>query len=133
MLAEVCASEERGKNLCYSLFNKKMRGTEMTTKEIFNEMQKRMDANPAKIAGIKAVFQFDISGADPGIYSVAIADRKAMVSEGPNSSPDVTITMASSDFADMVGGRLDGITAFMGGKLKVNGDMMLAMQLQSLL
>ena len=105
----------------------------MTTKEIFNEMQKRMDANPAKLAGMKAVFQFDISGADPGIYSVAIADGKAAVSEGTSASSNITITMASNDFADMVEGKLDGVTAFMGGKLKVKGDMMLSMQLQSLL
>jgi len=105
----------------------------MTTKEIFNEMQKRMDTNPAKLAGIKGVFQFDISGADPGVYSVAIADGKATVSEGSSASSSVTISMASNDFLDMVEGRLDGITAFMGGKLKVQGDMGLAMQLQNLL
>ena len=105
----------------------------MTTKEIFSEMQKRMDGNPAKLAGIKAVFQFDINGADPGIYSVAIADGKAVVNEGTAASSDIAISMASNDFADMVEGRLDGITAFMGGKLKVKGDPMLAMQLQSLL
>jgi len=105
----------------------------MTTKEIFNEMQKRMDTNPAKLAGIKGVFQFDISGADPGLYSVAIADGKATVSEGQSASPGVTISMASSDFLEMVEGRLDGITAFMGGKLKVAGDMAMAMQLQALL
>jgi putative sterol carrier protein len=105
----------------------------MTTKEVFNEMQKRMDANPAKLAGLKAVFQFDIGGADPGIYSVAIDDGRGLVSEGPSSSPDITITMPSNDFMDLVEGRLDGVTAFMGGKLKVKGDMMLAMRLQSLL
>jgi putative sterol carrier protein len=105
----------------------------MTTKEIFNEMQKRMDTSPAKLAGIKGVFQFDISGADPGVYSVAIGDGKATVNEGSSASPSVTISMASNDFLDMVEGRLDGITAFMGGKLKVKGDMALAMQLQNLL
>ncbi len=105
----------------------------MTTKEIFIEMQKRMDANPAKLAGIKAVFQFHINGADPGIYSVGIAGGKAVISDGTSASPDITINMASNDFADMVEGKLDGIAAFMGGKLKVTGDMMLAMQLQSLL
>jgi putative sterol carrier protein len=110
-----------------------MRRKEMTAKEIFNEMQKRMDANPAKVAGIKAVYQFDINGADPGVYSVAIADGKAVVSEGPHASPDITITMASNDFADMVEGKLDGIMAFSTGKLRLKGDMMLAMKLQSLL
>lgn len=106
---------------------------EMTTKEIFNGMQKRMEANPAKLAGIKAVFQFDIEGADPGIYSVAIDDGKGMVSEGTSASPDITVTVSSSDFLDLVEGRLDGVMAFMKGKLKVKGDMMLAMRLQSIL
>jgi putative sterol carrier protein len=105
----------------------------MTTKEIFNEMQKRMDANPAKLAGIKGVFQFDISGTDPGTYSVTIADGKGVVSEGASPSADIIITLTSNDFADMVEGSLDAVAAFMGGKLKVKGDMMLAMQLQSLL
>jgi putative sterol carrier protein len=105
----------------------------MTTKEIFSEMQKRMDANPAKLAGIKAVYQFDINGADPGVYSVAIADGKAVVSESTHASPNITITMASDDFADMVRGKLDGIMAFTMGKLRLEGDMMLAMKLQSLL
>jgi putative sterol carrier protein len=105
----------------------------MTTKEIFSEMQKRMDTNPGKLAGIKGVFQFDISGADPGLYAVAIGDGKAKVSEGKSDSPSVTISMASNDFLEMVEGRLDGITAFMGGKLKVSGDMAMAMQLQALL
>jgi putative sterol carrier protein len=41
--------------------------------------------------------------------------------------------MSSNDFMDLVEGRLDGVMAFMKGKLKVKGDMMLAMRLQSLL
>jgi putative sterol carrier protein len=105
----------------------------MGTKDIFNEMQKRMDANPGKLGGIKAVFQFELTGTDPGNYYVTVGDGGAKVSEGAAASPNVTITMASSDFADMVEGRLDSMAAFMGGKLKVTGDMMLAMQLQSLL
>jgi putative sterol carrier protein len=110
-----------------------MRGMEMTTKEIFSQMQRRMDANPTKLAEIKAVFQFDIGGTDPGIYFVAIDNGKGVVSEGTYASPDITLTMSSDDFGDLVEGRLDGVTAFMGGKLKVKGDMMLAMRLQSLL
>ncbi len=105
----------------------------MATKDVFNEMQKRIDANPGKLGGIKAVFQFEITGADPGNYSVDVGDGTAKVSEGMAASPNVTITMASNDFIDMVEGRLDSIAAFMGGKLKVTGDMMLAMQLQNLL
>jgi len=105
----------------------------MAIKEIFAEMQKRMDANPGRLGGIKGVFQFEITGTDPGNYFLAIGESGAKVTEGISDSPNVTITMASNDFVDMVEGRLDSVTAFMGGKLKVKGDMMLAMQLQNLL
>lgn len=64
---------------------------------------------------------------------MTVADGKAGISEGPSTSPSVSITMASTGFIEMVEGRLDPITTFMGGKLKVAGDMVLAMQLQNLL
>jgi putative sterol carrier protein len=37
------------------------------------------------------------------------------------------------DFVDMVEGRLNGMNAFMSGKLKVEGDMSIAMKLQSII
>ncbi|MCC8431178.1 SCP2 sterol-binding domain-containing protein [Reyranella aquatilis] len=46
---------------------------------------------------------------------------------------DCTIKMDFSDFADLIGGKLDGMTAFMTGKLKIEGDMGVAMKLQSIL
>jgi putative sterol carrier protein len=50
--------------------------------------------------------------------------------EGPS---DTTIKVAWSDWEDMRDGKLDGMTAFMQGKLKVEGDMSAAMQLQGVL
>jgi putative sterol carrier protein len=46
---------------------------------------------------------------------------------------DCTIKMDFGDFADLIGGKLDGMTAFMTGKLKIEGDMGVAMKLQSIL
>jgi putative sterol carrier protein len=46
---------------------------------------------------------------------------------------DSTIKVAWSDWEDMRDGKLDGMTAFMQGKLKVEGDMSAAMQLQGVL
>ena len=105
----------------------------MSTKDLFNDLQGRLDANPAKIAGMRAVYQFDIGGADPGNFNVAIADGKGVVTEGTHASPSITLSMASTDFAEMVTGKLDGTAAFMTGKLKLKGDIGLAMRLQSLL
>jgi putative sterol carrier protein len=46
---------------------------------------------------------------------------------------DCTLKMDFNDFADMIGGKLDGMTAFMTGKLKIEGDMGVAVKLQSIL
>jgi len=50
-----------------------------------------------------------------------------------DTAADCTIKMDFSDFADLIGGKLDGMTAFMTGKLKIEGDMGVAMKLQSIL
>ena len=46
---------------------------------------------------------------------------------------DCTIKMDFSDFSDLIDRKLDGMTAFMTGKLKIEGDMGVAMKLQSIL
>ncbi len=50
-----------------------------------------------------------------------------------DKAADCTLKMDFSDFTDLIGGKLDGMTAFMTGKLKVEGDMSNAMQLQGVL
>ena len=41
--------------------------------------------------------------------------------------------MSLGDLVDLVGGKLDGMSAFMTGKLKIEGDMGVAMKLQTIL
>jgi putative sterol carrier protein len=44
----------------------------------------------------------------------------------------MTMTMAAQDYVDMINGKLNGQMAFMSGKLKMAGDMGLAMKMQHL-
>ena len=46
---------------------------------------------------------------------------------------DCTLKMDFSDFSDLIDRKLDGMTAFMTGKLKIEGDMGVAMKLQTIL
>jgi putative sterol carrier protein len=85
-----------------------------------------------KAAGMKAVYQWDITGEGGGKWYAEIADGKCAVSEGAHASPNITITVASKDWLDILNGKLDGQMAFMSGKLKVKGDMSLAMKLKTL-
>ena len=57
--------------------------------------------------------------------------RQAVTEE--DGAADTTIKVAWADWQDMSDGKLDGMTAFMQGKLKVEGDMSNAMQLQGVL
>ena len=50
-----------------------------------------------------------------------------------DGAADTTIKIAWDDWQAMADGQLDGMTAFMTGKLKVEGDMSNAMQLQGVL
>ncbi|MPZ29821.1 MAG: sterol-binding protein [Rhodospirillales bacterium] len=50
-----------------------------------------------------------------------------------DKAADCTLRMDFGDFSDMIAGKLDGMTAFMTGKLKIEGDMGVAMKLQTIL
>ena len=78
---------------------------------------------------MKATIQYDIIGEGGGTYHVDVTDGKCSVQQGAAASPNLTLTMAAPDWLDMVGGKLNGQMAFMSGKLKIKGDMGLAMKL----
>src|SRR5919108_5596774 len=65
-------------------------------------------------------------------YYCTIANETIDVKLGKHASPNITITMKESDYLDMINGKLNGQMAFMTGKLKIAGDMGLALKLQSL-
>lgn len=103
-------------------------------KEIMASLaQKAEAADPAKLKGVSAIYQFDLSGDNGGVLHVNVDDGKPEVVEAAHDSPDITISMAADDFHSMLEGKLNATSAFMAGKLKVKGDMSLAMKLQSLL
>ncbi len=101
-----------------------------TPKEIFDAMPGAFNAGAA--AGLNAVFQFNLEGANGGDWNVEIKDGACNVAQGVNASPTVTLKMADSDYVAMTNGELDGMTAFMSGKLKASGDIMLAQRLATL-
>ena len=70
---------------------------------------------------------------DFGDQGVVVLDGAAQRVTEEDSPADTTIKVAWDDWEAMREGRLDGMTAFMQGKLKVEGDMSAAMQLQGVL
>lgn len=95
-----------------------------------NELIRKMPAalNPAAASNMQSTIQYSI--ANP-MY-IVIDNGQCTVHEGVAPSPDVNLKMADEDLAALLKGEMNGVTAFMTGKLKLEGDMMLAQRLPSL-
>ena len=91
-----------------------------------SEMATRLNAASAWLPGKRVKLDF---GGD-GVVMLDGAGQKVTEEDG---LADTTIKVAWSDWQDMADGKLDGMTAFMQGKLAVEGDMSNAMQLQGVL
>ena len=86
----------------------------------------RANEKQAWLPGKRVKFDFGSEG-------IAMLDGAAGQASEEDGPADTTIKISWEDFEAMGEGKLDGMTAFMQGKLKVEGDMSNAMQLQGVL
>jgi putative sterol carrier protein len=76
---------------------------------------------------------FDITGEGGGKWAATIRGGEISVDEGAANNPTTTITCSATDLLGIVNGEVNPVTAFMQGRIKIDGDMALALKLQSLL
>ncbi len=88
---------------------------------------------PEKAQGVNAIVHFKFTGEEAGEWNATIADGKVDVAQGiPRKEPTMTLTADSSDYIKIFTGELDGMSAFMQGKIKLGGDLNLAMKLMQM-
>lgn len=102
----------------------------LTVVELMSKMPKAF--LPEKAPGLDAVIQFKFSGAEAGDWYAAIKDGACTVEQGAHSSPKMTLSADSADYVKIFTGELDGMQAFMQGKIKLAGDLNLAMKLMTM-
>lgn len=108
----------------------KQMGTDTVLKEIFAGMEERFLAQRA--SGVNSTLQYDIN-TDEGTktWTVKFADGKCTTSEGLAEDPRLTLALGLNDFVRLIFGHADGTQLFMSGKLKLQGDVMFALQMQN--
>jgi putative sterol carrier protein len=87
----------------------------------------------AKLKGINAVIQVALTGEGGGDYYITIEDGMLSTAKGKAASPKLTVTQALSNWRAINAGTLNPQMAFMTGKVKISGDMGLAMKLGSIM
>ncbi len=94
--------------------------------EITEQLRERFGTD----SGLDATFKFDFG--DDGLIHVDAATVPHMVTNEDNDA-DCTISITLDDFLEMASGELNPTTAFMMGKLKIDGSMSIAMKLADVL
>jgi putative sterol carrier protein len=101
-----------------------------TVAEIFEAMPAVF--NPAAAVGLNKTLQWNITGEQAGVYAFRIHDGVCEPIPGGVEKPDVTFTIKDQDWIQLIEGTLDAQNAFFTGKLKVVGDMGLALRVPQL-
>lgn len=102
----------------------------MGIKELIGLIEKKY--HPQKMKGVSATYQFNLLDEKEGFY-IIIDDGEATFCEGQAENPDTIISMSRKNFNKVISRDLNVTTAFLTRKIKVEGNMSLAMKLQGLL
>jgi putative sterol carrier protein len=100
---------------------------------VFDELKKRIASNPDIVKSVGGVYHFNISKSGQNkTWTVDLKNGSGSVAEGANGKADCTLTLSDDDFVGMMTGKLNSQQLFMGGKLKIGGNMSYAMKLGNL-
>jgi putative sterol carrier protein len=87
---------------------------------------------PEKAGDLDTVIQFELTGEESGSWAVIIKDGAASVEKGKREDAAMVLSADSQDYKDIVTGRLAPMKAFMAGKVKLEGNLNMAMKFAEL-
>jgi putative sterol carrier protein len=100
----------------------------VTPTELFTSLPERFRSERA--GDLDATYAFELTGDDGGSWTVRVADGALTVEDGLAASADVTVTASASNWMAIVEGRMDPQLAYLTKKLRVSGNLQLALRLR---
>ncbi len=103
-----------------------------TTREIFEKVERKIKEKSEELSEVRAVYKFELNGPDGGTWIVDLRQETLGVRE---TEEDAQCTFKASDvnFVNMFTGKLRPESALLTGKVKMSGDIGLAMKLGQIL
>ncbi len=101
--------------------------TDISVSDLMSRMPRAF--KPENAEGVNTVLQYHLTGDEGGDWIVTIKDGQCQVVEGVAENPNMTLTADAQDYKDVIVGKTNAMQAFMMGKLKLAGDLNLAMKL----
>lgn len=97
---------------------------------IFAQIKQGIAADPSVAKKVNGVYRFNVkgSGGQTKAWTVNLKDAPG-VTEGAEGKADCTVSVSDDDFMGLASGKKNGQQLFMQGKLKISGNMGLAMKL----
>jgi putative sterol carrier protein len=99
-------------------------------KEILEKMPEAF--LPEKASNLNVTIQLELSGEGEGQWILKIANGQISIDEGLADSPNLTLSMAASDYVALSRGEVNSLNLFMAGKIEVKGDVTLAMKFEEM-
>jgi putative sterol carrier protein len=107
---------------------------DQTPKSYFEEkIARKLVDKPETSKAVNSIYEFNITGENGGVWTVDLTKEPGTVQAGSTGNAKCTVTCAAGDFMNIVSGKMNPQMAFMSGKLKIKGDMGLAMKLQKVI
>jgi len=101
-----------------------------TAQELIDRIGAKITGNPSVASNFGAVYKFVLDGEGGGTWIVDLKDAPgARVGDG---AADCSISLSAKDFVDLVEGRANGQQLYFQGKLRIDGNLGLALKLQNL-
>jgi putative sterol carrier protein len=105
-----------------------MSEVQLSPDDLFQAIPSRLI--PEKAGSTNATIAFELSGEHAGKWWVKVHDGAAESGKGePPEAPKLTVLADAGDLVKIMLGQMDGTSAFMQGKLKIKGDMGLAIKM----
>lgn len=84
---------------------------------------------PEKAEGVDTVVQYKFTGSDTSEWYLIVKDKTLTIEQGVHPNPNMTMTFDADAYLKIANGELDPTMAFMRGKVKVSGDMKVALKM----